>query len=80
MRKAKDKQIFRLAFAGLATVNPITKSLNFTFFGLHNVGMIRHLITDASSFLELNFLHKFFIYEKRIEPRFEAQSLSFRLN
>ena len=56
MRKAKDKQIFRLAFAGLATVNLIPTELNFTFLGHHNVSMIGHLITDTSIFLELNFL------------------------
>ncbi len=56
MRKAKDKQIFRLSFAGLATVNPIHTEINPTFFGHQNVGMIGHLIADMSSFWELNFL------------------------
>ena len=55
MRKVKDKQIFRLAFAGLATVNPIPTELNFTFFGHQNDGILHHLIPDTSSFLELNF-------------------------
>ena len=56
MRKEKDKQIFRLAFAGLATVNPIPTELHPTFFGHQNIGMIGHLITNTSGFLERNFL------------------------